>query len=180
MTSGSDTGSNPLTPEQQALAEQAMRMVPACIKAFYQRLPCIREVAKLCDLESAAYLACCRAARTFDPGRGNKPSAYFSVAIANGMLQEVQREIRSQSHSIRRIRLEAIYSRQEPEEQPREVAIPALLDMSEEERDWIEAFVFDNANFKVWGRKVGRDHRTVRKRLKGHLDRLRRRVEEQP
>jgi RNA polymerase sigma factor (sigma-70 family) len=169
-----------LTPEQQKVAEQAMALVPACIKAFWRSFPCLRGVAQCCDLESAAYLGITRAARTYDPGRGVGLSAYFSIAIRNMMLQEVQREIRSQAHSIKRIPLEEIHRRQPPKREQAAEALPALLQLTEEERDWIERYVFEGASFRSFGRQSGRDPRTAKKILLGHLDKLRIAVEDQP
>jgi DNA-directed RNA polymerase specialized sigma24 family protein len=169
-----------LTPEQQRVAEQAMALIPACLKSFWKSFPCLRSVAACCDLEGAAHLAITRAAKTYDPGRGVGISAYFSVAIRNLMLQEVQREIRSQAHSIRRIPLEEVYRRQPPKREQADEALPALLELTEEERDWIEQYVFEGASFRSFGRQSGRDPRTAKKILMGHLDKLRSAVEDQP
>lgn len=169
-----------LTPEQQALAEEASKLVPVCLAIFLRKLPCLRPIAKTCDLESAAYVACCKAARTYDPGRGVGISAYFSVAIRNAMLREVQKEIKSRAHSIQRIPLSEIYDRQPPKREQADVAMPAMLTLTQEERDWIESFVFDGMSFRAFGREEGCDPRTAKKRIKSHLDRLRDAVEEQP
>lgn len=169
-----------LTPEQQALAEEAAKLVPVCIKAFLRNLPCLRAVAQLCDLESAAYVACCKAAKTYDRTRGVGISAYFSVAIRNAMLREVQKEIKSQSHSIKRIPLDEVYNRAPPKRPKADSALPAMLQLTDEERDWIESFVFDGTSFRAFGRKAGCDPRTAKKRLKSHLDRLRQEFDEQP
>jgi DNA-directed RNA polymerase specialized sigma subunit len=169
-----------LTPEQQAIAEQAMKLVPVCVRTFLKNMPCIRQVAECCDLESAAYFACCRAARTYDPTRGVGLSAYFSVAIKNGMLQEVQKELKSQSHSIKRIPLDEIHRRQPPKREQGEQALPALLELAEDEREWIEQNVFEGASFRAFGRQTGRDPRTAKKILKSHLDKLKTAVERRP
>lgn len=169
-----------LTPEQQKLAEEAAKLVPICINVFLRRLPCIREVAQVCDLESAAYVACCKAARTYDPGKGVGISAYFSVAIRNAMLREVQKEIKTQAHSIKRIPLEEIYNRAPPKRPKAESAMPAMLHLTDEEREWIESFVFDGTSFRAFGRMSDCDPRTAKKVLKGYLDRLRDLMDEQP
>lgn len=169
-----------LTPEQQSLAEEAAKLVPVCISAFLRQLPCLRAVAQLCDLESAAYVACCKAARTYDPSRGVGISAYFSVAIRNAMLREVQKEIKTRAHSIQRIPLSEIHNREPPKKTEADVAIPAMMQLSDEEREWIESFVFDGKSFRAFGRTAGCDPRTAKKMLKSHLDRLRGMVDEQP
>jgi RNA polymerase sigma factor (sigma-70 family) len=169
-----------LSSEQQEVAEQAMKLVPVCIRTFLNSMPCVRQVAECCDLESAAYVACCKAAKTYDPTRGIGLSAYFSVAIKNAMLREVQKEIKTQAHSIKRIPLEEIHRRQPPKREQGESALPALLQLTEEERSWIEKYVFEGASFKAFGRESGRDPRTAKKILMGHLDKLREAYEEQP
>jgi len=169
-----------LTPEQQKVAEEAIKLVPVCIRTFLKAMPCIRQVAECCDLEGAAYFACCKAAKTYDPNRGVGLSAYFSVAIRNMMLQEVQKEIRSQAHSIKRIPLEEIHRRQPPKREQGEQALPALLELTEEERDWIEQYVFEGTSFRSFGRQSGKDPRTAKKMLKSRLDKLRTAVEQRP
>jgi DNA-directed RNA polymerase specialized sigma24 family protein len=161
-----------LTPEQQAVAEQAIGLIPACMNAFRRNFPCLREVASLCDLESAAHLACCKAARTYKPEKCGI-SAYFSVAIRNAFLKEIQKEIKSQSGSIYRISLQQAEQRSAPEKPETEAALPALQEMPDEIRAWIESYVFDGGNFSVLGRKHGVHRRTAKKRLMSYLDKLR-------
>lgn len=169
-----------LTPEQQAIAEEASRLVPICVAMFIKKLPCLRPIAQVCDLESAAYMACVKAARTYDPMRGVGISAYFSVAMRNAMLREVQKEVRSQAHSIKRISLDEIYRRSPPKKPKADAALPAMLSLTDEEREWIEAFVFDGTSFRAFGRMANCDPRTAKKRLRSHLDRLRGQIDEQP
>lgn len=161
-----------LTPEQQAIAEKAIALIPVCMAAFWRNFPCLREVAAACDLEGAAQLACCKAARTYKPEKCGI-SAYFSVAIRNAFLKEIQKEVRSQSHSVYRITLEQAEQRSKPDFPDMEAALPALQDMPEDVRSWIEAFVFDGSNFSVLGRQHGVHRRTAKKRLRSYLDQLR-------
>ena len=56
-----------LDDKQQKLVEDSLHIVPKVITAFVKKYACLREVARCCDLESAAYLALCTAARTYDP-----------------------------------------------------------------------------------------------------------------
>jgi RNA polymerase sigma factor (sigma-70 family) len=169
-----------LTPEQQELAEKASKLVPVCISVFLKQLPCLRAVAQCCDLESAAYVACCKAAKTYDPTRGVGISAYFSVAIRNAMLREVQKEIKSQAHSIKRIPLDEVYNRAPPKKVKADAALPAMLNLTDQEREWIESWVFEGTSFRAFGRSAGCDPRTAKKRLKSHLDRLKGFLDEQP
>lgn len=162
------------------MAEEAAKLVPVCIRVFLRHMPCLRPVAQVCDLESAAYVACCKAARTYDPGRGVGVSAYFSVAIRNAMLREVQKEIKTQAHSIKRISLDEAGRRQPPKREASEAAMPAMLKLTDEERDWIESFVFDGTSFRAFGRQAECDPRTAKKLLKSRMNKLRDLVEDEP
>ena len=72
-----------LNEKQQRLVEDSLHIVPKVITAFIKKYACLREVARVCDLESAAYLALCSAAKTYDPDRPDAaaPSTYFYRAI---------------------------------------------------------------------------------------------------
>lgn len=166
-----------LTEDQQRLVEQAVKLVPVCISVFMKTMPCLRDVAKSCDLESAAYLACCKAARTYRPDAGAGISAYFSVAIKNGILREIQNEIKTRSSSIYRISLEAAEQRQAPKFKSEPDAMKSLLQLTPEERQWVESFVFDGTSFRAFGREAGCDPRTAKRRIQSHLDKLRQVVE---
>lgn len=168
-----------LTPEQQRLVEEASRWVPNCVKIFLQNMPCLREVANLCDLESAAYLACCKAAKTFDPTKGNM-SAYFGVAIKNGILREIQTEMKTGSTSIYRISPQEAERRMAVTNKSRERVMESLLALTEEERRWIEMYVFDEASFRSIGRREGCDRRVAKKRVLTHIDKLRRACDDTP
>jgi RNA polymerase sigma factor (sigma-70 family) len=169
-----------LTPDQQKLVEEAIELVPVCLNVFLKTMPCLREVAKACDLESAAYLACCKAARTYRKDAGTGVSAYFSVAIKNAMLREVQNEIKTRSSSIYRISLDAAEKRQPPQRQQEPAAMQSLLSLTAEERSWIERHVFESTSFRAFGREAGCDPRTAKRRLQSHLDKLRQAYEEEP
>jgi DNA-directed RNA polymerase sigma subunit (sigma70/sigma32) len=173
-----------LTPEQQAIAEEAMKIVPSCISAFLRNMPCIRKVAQNCDLESAAYMACCKAAKTYDPSKGIGISAYFSVAIRNQILKDVQKELKTNAHSVMRMPLEKIGDLEPPKRQVNPTAMPSLLQLTEQERDWVERWVFDGQNkggsFRAFGREAGMDHRTAKKLLLSVLDRLRELADDHP
>ena len=173
-----------LTPDQQKLVVEAIKLVPVCVSVFKRSMPCLREVAGRCDLESAGYLACCRAAKTFDPSRAGI-SAYFSVAIKNGMLREVQKELKSRSGSISRIpfveqdiRLQV--AAKEPSAMSR-----AIMTLTEEERTLIEKRMSGGAVVDLRQRQEPSSKKKwkaqqARQRLKSSLDKLRRAYEDTP
>jgi len=168
-----------LTPEQQQLAKDAAKWVPRYVKLFIDSMPCLRSAASMCDLESAAYLACCNAARTYKPSKGG-PSAYFSVAIKNAMLREIQKEISTGSTSVYRISVEESQRRCPPNTKLREVAMTCLKGMDPEEREWIESYVLEGASIRSLGRRFGLDFRNTEKRLFAILEKLRRAVNDAP
>ncbi len=167
----------PMTAAQQAVAVRAMALIPACLRDFYKRFACLRPVAANCDLEGAAMLAVCTAARTYDEERAGL-SAYFSVAIKNGCLREVQKEIRSQSHSHYRITFEALTQRvkvKNSQVEPSESKVfPTMMaGLTETERNWIESWVFDKTSLRAFGRQSGKDPRTAKRLLLSYLDKCR-------
>lgn len=166
-----------LTDDQQRLAEEAIGLIPMCMSAFMKNFPCLRDIAESCDLESAAQLACCKAARTYNPKKFGV-SAYFSVAIKNAFLKEIQKEVRSKSNSVYRITLEQAEQRSAPERKGFDAALPALQEMPEEVRAWIESYVFEGANFSVLGRQHGMHRRTAKRRLMSYLDELKDRYDD--
>lgn len=174
-----------LTPDQQRLVEEAIKLVPVCVSVFKRSMPCLRKVAGRCDLESAAYLACCRAARTFDPNRGVGISAYFSVAIKNGMLHEVQAELKSRSTSIQRIPLTENDLRLQVAARQEGAMSRAFMTLTQEERDLIErrmagGVVNDHRERdKIPSKRKWRAHMTRRK-LRASLDKLRKAYDDMP
>ena len=175
-----------LTSEQQKLVEDSLHIVPKVITAFVKKYACLREVARVCDLESAAYLALCTAARTYDPSRPDAaaPSTYFYRAIHNGLLREVQREINTQAHSIARIPLEEVPNRQKPPDYKHEIAYDAMMKLSDRDRDWVERYILcgarSNGGYATFSRESGIDHRRVRKIILNLLEELSRLAENHP
>lgn len=175
-----------LNEKQQRLVEDSLHIVPKVITAFIKKYACLREVARVCDLESAAYLALCSAAKTYDPDRPDAaaPSTYFYRAIHNGLLREVQKEINTQAHSMARIPLEEVPNRGKVPCHKHEVAYAALQGISERDRDWIERHILYGARsdggYATFSRESGIDHRRVRKIILELLEELSRLAENHP
>lgn len=160
-----------LTPDQQELVEEAIKLVPTCVRVFLKAMPRLRGVVGHGELESAAYLACVKAARTFDRGRGVGVSAYFSVAIKNGMLREVLRELRRKSRSRCFLTVEQVVEVVLP---PRHVkhsdVFASIAHLAEEERRWIEKHLLEGISLRELGRQHGISVKTAKKRLLRCLD----------
>jgi hypothetical protein len=171
-----------MTPEQQALALRACEMVPTCVRLFWQHFPCLRNVAKSCDLESVAYLACCRAAITYDPSKAGM-SAYFSVAIRHGMQQEVEKEVRSRSHSIDRIPLAWLDQRQEPARREDTHAFAALAALDADLKEWLEKIALypnHGGSARQYGKSKGVCTKTAGKMIAKEFRKLRKVIDDQP
>lgn len=95
----------PLTDAQRALAESAIEIVPKAIHAFRCRYPSLRKRLLRIDAESVAYMAICKAAVTYDATK-SKVTTYFSMAIRNALLKEVDRERRYRYDSPDRVPME--------------------------------------------------------------------------
>ena len=161
-----------LTDDQRRLAEKAMELVPVCLADFRRRYACFRVISEQADLESAALLAITRAARTYDPNRAGI-SAYFSRAIRNACLREIERELRSNSHSVYRISYEAAEYREPPKAQPlADPLLTAIQDMSPEDRRVIEERVLHNKSIRAFADDWGCSTRQAKKRIMIRLDRL--------
>jgi RNA polymerase sigma factor (sigma-70 family) len=94
-----------LTDEQRRLASEAVGIVPAAIAAFRMRYPTLRKQLASIDAESVAYLAVCRASRTYDASR-SKITTYFSMAVRNALLKELDRNRRARYDSPLRVPME--------------------------------------------------------------------------
>lgn len=163
---------NPLTQDQQRLAEEALELLPVCLADFRRRYPCFRAIAEQADLEGAAMLAITRAARTYDPEKAGI-SAYFSQAIRFACLREIEREIKTNAHSQYRISYEAAEQRQPPEAKPlADPLLTAIQNLSEEERRIIEQKVFDKTSIRAFAREWGVSTRKAKARINCTLDSL--------
>lgn len=161
-----------LTKQQQQLAEKAMELVPLCLRDFRNRYPFLREIAAVADLESAALLAVTKASRTYDPSRAGI-SAYFSKAIRNACLREIENEIKSRSHSHYRVSFAMLESRQKVENEPlTDPVMRELQNLSDEDRKIIEERAFDNKSIRAFSREWGISTRQAKKQLMIRLDRL--------
>ena len=106
------------------------------------------------------------------------PELAVLMAIKNGCLREVQKEIRSQSHSHYRITFEALTQRvkvKNSQVEPSESKVfPTMMaGLTETERNWIESWVFDKTSLRAFGRQSGKDPRTAKRLLLSYLDKCR-------
>jgi len=168
-----------LTPDQQRLVESAMPVVPKAIAAFRCRYPTLRRQVDAIDATSVAYLAICRAAQTYDPAQ-SKVTTYFSMAIRNAILKEIDRNRRARYDSPDRVPMElaeALVTSQKGLTGRLHVCIARLPAKS---RKLIQARFYKGLSLREIGEQAGCDPRTIRRRLASALEILQRLLESEP
>ena len=161
-----------LTGEQQAIVEQAMPIVPKVIAAFRRRYPTLRRHVEAIDAQSVAYLALCRAVRTYDPQKA-KPTTYFSVAVRNAMLREIDRNRRLRYDSSDRIPLELAEHLTAGKGRSSGKLHGAIARLPAKSRRLIQLRFYKGQSLREIGEQAGCDQRTIRRRLEAALSVLR-------
>lgn len=164
-----------LTAAQKVMAEQAMGLVPAAVRAFVAKHMCYARLLPRCDLVSVAQMAVCEASFTYDPAK-SKPTTYYGTAIRHALLKEVRRLQRSRDCANERVDISTALTMKFTIDQ-RQRAIECLLAMPPEDRELIEAYVIEGKSLNSLGQRYGRDWRTVKQRLLRALERLRHAVD---
>ena len=81
----------PLTKRQRKIAEEAIDIIPDAIRGFQSAYPGISGKLANIDAVSVAHLAVVVASRTYNP-KLSQLTTYFSRAIHNALLKELQKE----------------------------------------------------------------------------------------
>jgi len=160
-----------LTIEQQAYVEKAMPIIEVVIWKYLQRNADLMDVARRCDLHSAAQQAACQAALTYDPAKAGI-SAYFSVAIHRAISKEV---LARQRHE-RRMRVAMPSNSPDTSlhyERMKARALKALQFLPPYEKRLLEDHLIEGVTLERLGREQRLDKRTVRKRIKKAIEFLR-------
>jgi RNA polymerase sigma factor (sigma-70 family) len=154
-----------LTAEQQRLAEQAMEIVPKAIAAFRRRYPSLRRQANAIDATSVAYLAICKAAVTYNPAK-SKVTTYFSMAIRNALLKEIDRNRRLRYDSPDRVSMEVAEAVAAGKQRVLSTKIQAAIArLPAKSRRLIHLRFFRGLSLREIGEQVGCDPRTIQRRL---------------
>jgi RNA polymerase sigma factor (sigma-70 family) len=168
-----------LTDEQRALAEQALEIVPMAIAAFYRRYPTLRKQVRSIDAESVAYLAICRAARTYDPSQ-SKVTTYFSMAIRNAVLKEIDRNRRHRYDSPDRVPMEMAEALAAGGKNLATRLQGAVARLPAKSRRLIHARFYRGLSLREIGEQAGCDPRTIQRRLTAALYVLQRLLDSEP
>lgn len=165
-----------LTDQQRRLAESAMPIVPKALAAFWRRYPTLRRRLARIDAENVAHLAICRAAVTYDPAQ-SQVTTYFSMAIRNAVLKELDRDKRLRYDSHERVPIElaeALALSPKAVTTKLQVAITRLPAKS---RRLIVARFYKGLSLREIGEQAGCDPRTIKRRLAASLYVLQRLLE---
>ena len=160
-----------LTDNQQGYAEKAMPLVRMVIASYLKRNPDLVDVAHRCDMDGTAEQAVCLAALTYNPEKAGV-SAYFSVAIHRAIAKEV---LARQTHERR---MRSAWNLCKPHLNPhiermKHRAVKALQMLSPYEKQLLEDHLIEGVTLERLGREQDLDRRTIRKRIKRAIDRLR-------
>lgn len=156
-----------------------MALIPAAIKGFLRRHPCMRKDARRCDLYGAAQLAVVKASFTYDPSRGAM-TTYYGTAITHELRREVKRHRRHRDTANQERQLEAAAADILIDVSPDGPLVRALAGMPLVEKHLIEDRVFGRMTVTALARQAGVDPRTLAKRLRRALDELARRAQDLP
>jgi RNA polymerase sigma factor (sigma-70 family) len=172
--------SNPrkLTDRQRKMASDSLRFVQPAIASFVRSNPDLRRAIKRVDMESVASHAVCVAALTYDATK-SQPTTYFGSAIRHALYREVlkQQRIDGRYIPVEKI-LDPTPSRARTRQEMR--ALRALRLLSAEDRSLLEDRLIEQATLEVLADEHDCDPRTVSKRVKAAIDRLRRAEDELP
>lgn len=160
-----------LNAKQQVIAEDALRFVQPTIAVFVRRNPDLRAAIKRVDLESVAHVAVCMAAFTYQPAK-SKPTTYFSSAIRHALYRAV---LTQQRLDGRYVPTEKILDPTPNQHRTRQEmrAIKALRTLSAYDRTLLEDRLIEQVTLEQLSAEQRCDPRTIGKRVKRAVEKLR-------
>lgn len=160
-----------MTKRQRLLAEEAMAIVPVVINAMGRSYPGIRKRIARIDAHSVAYMAICRASKTYNPDK-SKVTTYFSSAIRNAILKELARSQRQRYDSPDRVSLELAESEAKPQRGEARMLPAALEALPAQERSLIASRYYGRMSVREISDSTGLAQKAVRARLKSAVELL--------
>lgn len=149
-----------------------MEVVPKVLVAFRRRYPTLRKQLAAIDATSVAYLAICRASVTYDPAQ-SKITTYFSTAIRNALLKEIDRNRRHRYDSPQRLPMELAEALVVAKQHGFSIRLQtAIARLPAKSRALIHARFFRGLSLREIGEQAGCDPRTIRRRLSVALEKL--------
>lgn len=168
-----------LTEGQRVIAEQAAAIVPKALAAFRFRYPSLRRQLAVIDAVSVAHLAVCRAAVTYDPAK-SQVTTYFSTAIRNAVLKELDRERRFRYYSAERVPMELAEALAVAPSRYATRVQTAIARLPAKSRKLVHLRFYRALSLREIGEQVGADPRTVSLRLTNALKTLRSLLQNEP
>jgi RNA polymerase sigma factor (sigma-70 family) len=161
-----------LSKAQQAAVESALRFVQPSIATFVRRNPDLRAAIRRVDLESVAMQAVCMAAFTYDPKR-SQPTTYFGSAIRHALFREVLNQAKQDR------RFATVDQISDPVPNGSRIrhemrAIRAMRVLSVADRTLLEDRLIDQVTLEQLGEEHGCDPRTISKKIRRAVEKLRR------
>jgi RNA polymerase sigma factor (sigma-70 family) len=154
-----------MTPEEQALAEEAMKIVPVVINSMGRSFPGIKKKLARIDARSVAYVAVCRATQTYDSEK-SRVTTYFSSAIRNALLKELARSQKLRYDSPDRVSLE-LAERATVRQSSQQAKLPAALGVLPcSARRLIASRYYDGLSIREMSVLFKCNEKTVRHRLR--------------
>ena len=160
-----------LREEQRRLVESALPVKPKVIAAFWKRYRHLRKPLSRIDAESVANLAVCKAAMTYDPAK-SKVTTYFSTAIRNAILKEIDKTRRLRYDSPLRVPLEMAIQQVPSQESVAPSVQAAIARLPPKMRRLVHARFWQGTSLRELGKQSGCDARTIRRRLTAVLAKL--------
>jgi RNA polymerase sigma factor (sigma-70 family) len=148
-----------------------MRFIQPTIAVFVRRNPDLRRAIKRVDLESIGQMAVCMAAFTYQPAK-SQPTTYFSSAIRHALYRAV---LNQQRLDGRYIPTETITDPVPNQSRTRQEmrAMKALRSLSAVDRTLLEDRLIEQVTLEQLSSEQRCDPRTIGKRVKRAIEKLR-------
>lgn len=153
-----------LTDAQKLLAEAAVVVVPRAIISFRCKYPTLRKQLRNIDSTSVANMAVVKAATTYNPAL-SKITTYFSRAIHNALLKEIDRNRRAQYDSPNRVPLEMAEGIAVPPRSAASRLQPVIARLPTRYRKLVHMRFVKGMSLAEIGEATHCDPRTVKRRL---------------
>ncbi len=160
-----------LTKRQQRVAVDALQYVKPSIATFVKRNPDLRASILRVDMESVANHAVCMAAFTYDSSK-SRPTTYFGSAIRHALYREVLSQQKLDGRYITTDRIvDPVPNRSRTRLEMR--ALRALRLLSIYDRSLLEDRLIEQVTLEQLGEEQAIDPRTVSKRVRDAIEKLR-------
>lgn len=160
-----------LNKRQQRVAEQALQFVKPSVAVFSKRNPDLRAAISRVDMISVANHAVCLAAFTYDETK-SKPTTYFGSAIRHALYREVLNQQKQDGRYVPTGSIiDPVPNRNRTRQEMR--ALKALRLLSVYDRTLLEDRLIEQVTLEQLGEEQAIDPRTVSKRVKEAVEKLR-------